>query len=93
MRFSKWTSSGRPWIWLNAAAIAISILMVVGLVSLLGVRGLSYFWPSDVMQARYTSSEPAGSGMSMDCLLSPSDAADDLTRLCRRSFAALAAFI
>jgi phosphate transport system permease protein len=68
MRFSKWTSSGRPWIWLNAAAIAISILMVVGLVSLLGVRGLSYFWPSDVMQARYTSSEPAGSGMSMEII-------------------------
>ncbi|MFT6058371.1 MAG: phosphate transport system permease protein, partial [Pseudohongiellaceae bacterium] len=42
--------------------------MVVGLISLLGVRGLSYFWPSDVMQARYTSSEPAGSGMSMEII-------------------------
>jgi len=68
MRFSKWTASGRPWIWLNAAAIAISILMVVGLVSLLGVRGLSYFWPSDVMQARYISPEPAGSGLSMEVI-------------------------
>lgn len=68
MRFSKWTSSGRPWIWLNAAAIAISILMVVGLVSLLGVRGLSYFWPSDVMQARYTSPQPSGGGLSMELI-------------------------
>ncbi|MFT6093748.1 MAG: phosphate transport system permease protein [Pseudohongiellaceae bacterium] len=68
MRFSKWTSSGRPWIWLNAAAIAISILMVVGLVSLLGVRGLSYFWPSDVMQAHYISSEPADSRLSMEII-------------------------
>ena len=65
MRYTKWTSSGRPWIWLNAAAIAISILMVVGLVSLLAVRGLSYFWPSDVMQARYSSSDSDGSELSM----------------------------
>lgn len=68
MRFSKWTSSGRPWIWLNAAAIATSILMVVGLVSLLGVRGLSYFWPSDVMQAQYTSPESAGNGLTMEVI-------------------------
>jgi phosphate transport system permease protein len=65
MRYTKWTSSGRPWIWLNAAAIAISILMVVGLVSLLAVRGLSYFWPSDVMQALYSSLDSDGSELSM----------------------------
>lgn len=68
MRISKWTSSGRPWIWLNAAAIAISILMVVGLVSLLGVRGLSYFWPSDVMRAIYSSPASDGSGLSMEVI-------------------------
>lgn len=67
-RFSKWTSSGRPWIWLNAAAIAVSILMVVGLVFLLGMRGLSYFWPSDVMQAQYTSPESLASGLSMEII-------------------------
>jgi phosphate transport system permease protein len=65
MQFTKWTSSGRPWIWLNAAAIAISILMVVGLVSLLAVRGLGYFWPNDVMQARYSSSDSVGNELSM----------------------------
>lgn len=46
--------SGTPWVWLNAGAVAISIVMVVGLILLLTVRGMSHFWPRDVMQASYT---------------------------------------
>ncbi|MFK7864897.1 MAG: phosphate ABC transporter permease PstA [Pseudohongiellaceae bacterium] len=52
-RILKWSASGRPWIWLNAAAISISVLMVVGLISLLGVRGMAHFWPSDILRASY----------------------------------------
>lgn len=58
--FSKWAYSGRPWIWLNAAAIAISILMVVGLISLLGVRGLNHFWPKAVMEMNYSTVSESG---------------------------------
>ncbi|NOZ37538.1 MAG: phosphate ABC transporter permease PstA [Gammaproteobacteria bacterium] len=50
---SKWLKSGQPWIWLNAGAVSISLLMVIGLVLLIAVRGLAYFWPADVMQADY----------------------------------------
>ncbi len=51
---SSWTKSGSPWIWLNAGAVAISVIMVVSLIGLIAVRGLSHFWPADVIQATYT---------------------------------------
>ena len=51
---NKWMSTGTPWIWLNAGAVAISIIMVIGLMLLLTVRGMHHFWPKDVMQAFYT---------------------------------------
>ncbi len=50
---SKWFKSGQPWIWMNAGAVSISLLMVIGLVLMIAVRGLAYFWPADVMQANY----------------------------------------
>ena len=50
---SKWLSSGSPFVWLNAGAVAISVIMVVGLLGLLAVRGMAHFWPADVMQANY----------------------------------------
>ena len=52
-RFLKWLRKGTPWIWFNAGAVAISIVMVVGLLLLLTVRGINHFWPKDVMQAVY----------------------------------------
>ncbi len=57
---SKWMRAGTPWVWLNAGAVAISIVMVIGLLMLLTVRGMSHFWPRDVIQANY--SPPSSSG-------------------------------
>ena len=51
---SSWTKSGSPWVWLNAGAVAICVIMVVSLISLIAVRGLAHFWPADVIQATYT---------------------------------------
>ena len=48
-----WFKSGAPWIWLSAGAVSVSLLMVVGLLVLISVRGLSFFWPSDVLDAQY----------------------------------------
>ncbi|WP_353570138.1 phosphate ABC transporter permease PstA [Candidatus Albibeggiatoa sp. nov. BB20] len=48
-----WWKSGDPWIWLTASAVSISIIVVVGLLSLIAVRGLGHFWPSAVVQANY----------------------------------------
>ncbi len=55
-RTAKWFKSGTPWIWLNAGAVSVSLLMVVGLLALITVRGLSFFWPSDVLDAQYRES-------------------------------------
>jgi len=52
--FSSWYKSGAPWVWLNAGAVSISLVMVVGLLLLIAVRGLSHFWPADVMEVSYT---------------------------------------
>ena len=49
-----WVKSGTPWIWLNAGAVAICMIMVVSLIGLIGARGLAHFWPADVIQATYT---------------------------------------
>ena len=65
---SKWLSSGTPFVWLNAGAVAISILMVVGLLGLLTVRGMAHFWPTDVMQANYAPPVAFGSVMSTEVL-------------------------
>ncbi|WP_299200350.1 phosphate ABC transporter permease PstA [uncultured Amphritea sp.] len=50
----EWFKSGSPWVWMNAGAVAISLIMVVGLLGLIAVRGLSHFWPADVVQGVYT---------------------------------------
>ncbi|QUX97922.1 phosphate ABC transporter, permease protein PstA [Marinomonas sp. CT5] len=50
---SEWVKSGDPWVWLNAGAVAISVIMVLGLLLLIAVRGLGHFWPADVVEAHY----------------------------------------
>jgi len=46
-----WFKSGSPWVWLNAGAVSISVIMVVGLLGLIAVRGLDHFWPASVIEA------------------------------------------
>ena len=48
-----WFRSGQPWVWMNAGAVSISLVMVIGLLFLIAVRGLSHFWPADVRQMTY----------------------------------------
>jgi len=45
--------SGTPWIWLNGGAVAISMVMVAGLLGLIAVRGLGHFWPAEIVQFEY----------------------------------------
>ncbi len=51
--FKSFLASGQPWVWLNAGAVAVSIIMVVGLLALIGVRGLGHFWPKSVYEIEY----------------------------------------
>jgi phosphate transport system permease protein len=41
-----WFRSGEPWIWMNAAAVGISIAAVTGLLLLIAMRGFAHFWPA-----------------------------------------------
>jgi len=49
----KWIASGTPWVWLNAAAVSACILLVLGLLLLIGVRGMGHFWPLPVQKILY----------------------------------------
>jgi phosphate transport system permease protein len=49
-----WYKSGSPWIWLNGGAVTLCMLMVVGLLTLIAVRGFGHFWPADILQTTVT---------------------------------------
>ncbi len=48
-----WVRQGTPWVWLNAGAVCISVLMVVSLLGFIAVKGATHFWPNAVMAAHY----------------------------------------
>ncbi|MCJ8169473.1 phosphate ABC transporter permease PstA [Atopomonas sediminilitoris] len=48
-----WFKSGAPMVWLNGGAVAIAIIMTIGLLTLIAVRGLGHFWPADILEADY----------------------------------------
>ena len=47
---NRFWKSGDPFVWLTGGALALSLLMVAGLVFLVLVNGLGFFWPSDVLR-------------------------------------------
>lgn len=49
----EWFKTGAPWVWLNAAAVSLSLIMVLGLLILIAVRGLGHFWPASVASISY----------------------------------------
>lgn len=53
-----WFKSGSPWVWLNAAAVSSSLILVLGLLILIAVRGLGHFWPADIVEYHYK--DPSG---------------------------------
>jgi phosphate transport system permease protein len=48
-----WIKSGTPWVWMNAGAVSIAVIMTLGLLAVIAVRGLEHFWPDDVIVADY----------------------------------------
>jgi phosphate transport system permease protein len=51
--FKSWFASGEPWIWVNAAAVGISITAVIGILGLIAFKGFAHFWPTDVSMIEY----------------------------------------
>ncbi|EMR13113.1 phosphate ABC transporter permease [Methylophaga lonarensis MPL] len=52
-----WLKSGSPWIWLNGGAVAMCMIMVVGLIGLIAVRGFGHFWPANIAQIEITNEQ------------------------------------
>ena len=50
---NSWVKSGSPWVWMNAGAVSIAVIMTLGLLAVIAVRGLEHFWPADVIVADY----------------------------------------
>lgn len=46
----KFWKSGTPFVWLTGGALAISLLMITGLIILILFNGLRQFWPPDVVE-------------------------------------------
>jgi phosphate transport system permease protein len=55
-----WFRSGEPWVWMNAAAVGLSILAVVGILALIAINGFAHFWPRAVAQFEVTAGDHAG---------------------------------
>lgn len=70
----EWFKRGTPWIWLNAGAVAVSLVMVFGLVGHIAFVGLQHFWPNSVVAFDYQ--EP---GEEQQRVLGMVDAAETLT--------------
>jgi phosphate transport system permease protein len=48
-----WFKSGSPWVWMTAGAVSINIILVVGLLLMIALRGLGHFWVADVYEFHY----------------------------------------
>ncbi len=48
--FKKFLASGNVFIWGCAAGVSVSLLMVFGLLLLIMINGLGYFWTSDIAE-------------------------------------------
>jgi phosphate transport system permease protein len=51
MKFlQRFWASGSLFIWLSGGALACSLLLIGGLLSLIFINGMGYFWPKDLVQ-------------------------------------------
>jgi phosphate transport system permease protein len=52
-----WFKSGEPWIWMTAGAVALSLVAVYAVIWMTAARGLVHWWPIQVMETTFTSSD------------------------------------
>ena len=48
--FQRFFASGTLFIWLSGGALACSLLLIGGLLTLIFINGMGYFWPKDLVQ-------------------------------------------
>ena len=60
-RFIEWWRRGSAMIWTSGAVLALSLLMIGGLVGYIAVKGLAFFWPHPIVE--WTTPEGKALGM------------------------------
>ena len=51
MKLREWWRRGSALIWFSGATLALSLLMIFGLVGYIGAKGLGFFWPGPIVRA------------------------------------------
>jgi len=51
-RLMRWFHTDTPWVWLNAGAVALCLLTLLGILLLISAQGLAHFWPAGLLQAQ-----------------------------------------
>lgn len=51
--FAQWWRTGTPFIWINAAAVSVSFISVLGLLLVLFINATELFWPQDLVRFDY----------------------------------------
>ncbi len=47
--FKRFNSSS-PWVWMSAGMLSLSLIAVLGVITLIGWKGLGYFWPAPLYE-------------------------------------------
>ncbi len=78
--YRQWLASGAPYIWLNAGAVSVSLIMVIGLIMLIAVRGLSHFWPADIVEFDYLEQDGSATHIIGEIVDQETSSASHITR-------------
>ena len=46
----RFLQGGEPFVWLSGGALALCLLMIAGLVIVVVVNGVGFFWPTDLVE-------------------------------------------
>lgn len=66
-------AAGEPLLWLTGGALAVCVFMVVGLLLLVLAKGLSTFWPADVLKVTTTDGRVFMGEITREDLYRPTD--------------------
>ncbi|MFN7964565.1 MAG: phosphate ABC transporter permease PstA [Acidobacteriota bacterium] len=56
-RHTSLAARGEPYVWLTGAGLGAAVLMIVGLLSMVAVRGATTFWPKPIIELTLNSGE------------------------------------
>lgn len=56
-RHTSLAARGEPYVWLTGAGLGVAVLMIVGLLSMVLVRGTTTFWPKPILELTLVSGE------------------------------------